>query len=595
MGIISVYCCTWNVGDEAPSQQSLAELLGVESDPRPDIIFLGLQEVVRSDEWYEALRNVMAPADYVLVKQRNCWAIWIYAFVKRHLLPAINNIESELTAFGYAGIMGNKGACSVRFEVCGVDMACVSAHFTPHTEKIDDRINDYRDVLKGQTFRDPEVNLLMDHDYVFWMGDLNFRTEGLKKDAVERLIASKNFKELLEYDQLIKVMKADLAFLDFEEGEINFPPTYKFDKGTKIYDSSKKQRVPSYTDRILYMAHSDFALEHNVQLDEMGRRIPLSTRKKAARGGPSDNVSGTSCKNDSGVLEETPELKLLAYDYLPEYVTSDHRPVFARFEARVPSSWFQLPIRFIQPPMSVHPVVKDLSFLYMVLDPPPLTTEGLAITRGRSRQLQQPHHHIRASSNDALIRHSTTISDDHSKPRKSPKSRPSANEAVTTNLDDVVDTKGEESNLLSVAARRLSVSCEALEMHPPAALRIHSGDWISVMPMGFYDIWRDYLTWDFCSTSSLSDSDEVLDQFVKGRMKRSDKMNILRERIPRSNFRANYSLLKGKVAANVLQRCRSGAIQLVYFSKFKNCPQGYSDIIKISVLSISLHSTSIEV
>lgn len=128
-------------------------------------------------------------------------------------------------------------------------------------------------------------------------------------------------------------------------------PPVSFSFYTFLLFNSKKQRVPSYTDRILYMAHNDFALEHNVQLDEMGRKIPQSTRKKAARGGPSDAVSGTSYGSDSGVLEETPELKLLAYDYLPEYVTSDHRPVFARFEARVPSSWFQLPVRFIQPPM----------------------------------------------------------------------------------------------------------------------------------------------------------------------------------------------------------------------------------------------------
>lgn len=137
----SVYCCTWNVGGETPPRQDLSKLLGVDCEPHPDVIFLGLQEVVRSDEWYNALKIVMAPLNYVLIKYRNCWAIWIYAFVKRYLLPAINNIESEMTAFGYAGIMGNKGACSVRFEVCGVNIACVSAHFTPHPEKLEDRIN----------------------------------------------------------------------------------------------------------------------------------------------------------------------------------------------------------------------------------------------------------------------------------------------------------------------------------------------------------------------------------------------------------------------------------------------------------------------
>ena len=39
---------------------------------------------------------------------------------------------------------------------------------------------------------------------------------------------------------------------EFQEGEITFQPTYKFDKGTHIYDTSRKQRIPSWTDRILY-------------------------------------------------------------------------------------------------------------------------------------------------------------------------------------------------------------------------------------------------------------------------------------------------------------------------------------------------------
>lgn len=40
----------------------------------------------------------------------------------------------------------------------------------------------------------------------------------------------------------------------FQEAEIDWPPTYKFDKQSIEYDTSDKQRTPSYTDRILWMS-----------------------------------------------------------------------------------------------------------------------------------------------------------------------------------------------------------------------------------------------------------------------------------------------------------------------------------------------------
>ena len=52
-------------------------------------------------------------------------------------------------------------------------------------------------------------------------------------------------------------MNQDQLISSFKEGEIKFAPTYKFDVGTHTYDTSRKQRVPSWTDRILYKDDSN--------------------------------------------------------------------------------------------------------------------------------------------------------------------------------------------------------------------------------------------------------------------------------------------------------------------------------------------------
>lgn len=50
------------------------------------------------------------------------------------------------------------------------------------------------------------------------------------------------------------------VFKDFTEAPINFAPTYKYDNFSDDYDTSEKNRIPSWTDRVLFRKkklHSD--------------------------------------------------------------------------------------------------------------------------------------------------------------------------------------------------------------------------------------------------------------------------------------------------------------------------------------------------
>jgi hypothetical protein len=92
---------------------------------------------------------------------------------------------------------------------------------------------------------------LLSHDYVFWCGDFNYRVN-MAREEVKRLVAERNYAPLLAADQLRIEHEAGRVFVDFDEAEIDFAPTYKYDLFSDDWDTSEKCRVPAWTDRVLW-------------------------------------------------------------------------------------------------------------------------------------------------------------------------------------------------------------------------------------------------------------------------------------------------------------------------------------------------------
>lgn len=61
-------------------------------------------------------------------------------------------------------------------------------------------------------------------------------------------------QDLLAHDELIQLRQTNPSFRlrKLQEAPICFPPTYKYDHNSSNYDTSPKQRVPSWCDRILW-------------------------------------------------------------------------------------------------------------------------------------------------------------------------------------------------------------------------------------------------------------------------------------------------------------------------------------------------------
>lgn len=102
----------------------------------------------------------------------------------------------------------------------------------------------------------------------------------MDKDEIKELVKENQLGPILEKDQLIVQKQAGSVFNDYIEGDITFPPTYKYgsywycfffqwkiaenscilciffyfflDLFSEDYDTSEKLRAPAWTDRVLW-------------------------------------------------------------------------------------------------------------------------------------------------------------------------------------------------------------------------------------------------------------------------------------------------------------------------------------------------------
>ena len=92
------------------------------------------------------------------------------------------------------------------------------------------------------------------YDLVIFSGDLNYRIN-MEIEDCKKIIEAKDYESLLVKDQLYTSIRSkEIEMDDFFEGNIHFPPTYKFQDGTDNYDYN--ERVPGWTDRILYRSNN---------------------------------------------------------------------------------------------------------------------------------------------------------------------------------------------------------------------------------------------------------------------------------------------------------------------------------------------------
>lgn len=274
-----------------------------------DIYAIGFQEIVdlntvnvvissqksteRLNYWQHLIETNLKCIDgdlheFTLIIQKQLVGLILFIYVKKCHIQNVRDIWGTVIPTGVMGIMGNKGGICIRLDINMTSICFICSHFHAGRESVSLRNSDYRNIIDKLLFvPSMETNVqfnksfirrlsisrmgplwydgfkqkeytAFDHDLVFWLGDLNYRIDDkISTEDVFTLVTSGNEEDWLalrEKDQLIVEKNKRTVFENFLEGEILFPPSYKFQPGTDIYDCrpDKKLRAPAWCDRVLW-------------------------------------------------------------------------------------------------------------------------------------------------------------------------------------------------------------------------------------------------------------------------------------------------------------------------------------------------------
>ena len=200
--------------------------------------------------------------------------------VHAELAPTVRDAHVVLIPTGLGGYAGNKGGIGFRMTVHGFSLVLVNLHLPSGdgAEAREGRLLSFRAVLRHLSVALEAARLpsVADSSAAFCFGDLNFRLDKAGAKEARWRLRSRDWLSLLWRDELLpQLCGGDAAspFASWDEGDIGFRPTYKYDVGTSELDTSAKQRAPAWCDRVLWstalpaaMAHAPPALRRAVHV-----------------------------------------------------------------------------------------------------------------------------------------------------------------------------------------------------------------------------------------------------------------------------------------------------------------------------------------
>ncbi|XP_074368737.1 type I inositol polyphosphate 5-phosphatase 8-like isoform X1 [Apium graveolens] len=202
---------------------------------------------------------------YTLAASKQMVGLFLCVWVRSDLYSHISNLKVSCVGRGIMGYLGNKGSISMSMTLHNTTFCFVCTHLASGQKEGDEvkRNMDVMEILKKTKFprsrgvhgQPKPLDSILDHDKIIWLGDLNYRL--VSGDDTNELLNNNDWQALLEKDQLKREQRAGRIFEGWEEGNISFPPTYKYLINSDDYVgqtslSKEKQRTPAWCDRILW-------------------------------------------------------------------------------------------------------------------------------------------------------------------------------------------------------------------------------------------------------------------------------------------------------------------------------------------------------
>ncbi|PQP95991.1 type I inositol polyphosphate 5-phosphatase 4 [Prunus yedoensis var. nudiflora] len=193
---------------------------------------------------------------YCLVASKQMVGIFLTVWVKSDLRDDVRNMKVSCVGRGIWAIL----------EI---------SHLTSGQKEGDElrRNSDVMEILRKTRF--PRVHgmgdenspqTILEHDRIIWLGDLNYRI-ALSYRSAKALVEMRNWRALLENDQLRIEQRRGRVFEGWSEGKIYFPPTYKYLNNSDRYagddrHTKEKRRTPAWCDRILWHGRGIYQLSY---------------------------------------------------------------------------------------------------------------------------------------------------------------------------------------------------------------------------------------------------------------------------------------------------------------------------------------------